>query len=126
MAFDAWGGSWGTSWGLSWTRGTAPVPPVVQQPSGGWDVYLRSPYKKKHAEDKAELERLDKEIALAEERRIEALEAQRQRIAIREQIALEALLQDEINVLRMERVRLIRQIEDEEVSLALLLTLPLH
>lgn len=79
------------------------------------------------------LRQIDEELALAEKQKqeaamrlVEAEAAKRQKNAARELAALEATLQEEINRLRMERVWLMRVIDDEEAILVLLLTWPLH
>lgn len=136
--FDTWGGSWGTSWATSWTRTASSGPTLL----GGKAYGYRTPYsqheeeeyqRKKLENTHAELQRLDNEIALSEreqrearEKLAQASEQKRQKKAAKELVALEASLQEEINRLRMERVWLIRRIDDEEAILLLLLSLPFH
>lgn len=89
-------------------------------------------YQRSIKQAREEVRELEEEIALAEERRKEAAEmlatakaAKRQRKAAKEAAALEAMLQQEIEALRKEQVRLMRFIDDEETALVLLLSLPL-
>jgi hypothetical protein len=93
--------------------------------------YREEEYQRSVIERKAELERVEQELALAEERKREEEIALAKRqldeaVYAAELAALEARLQDEINRLRMERVWLMRLIDDEEAILVLLLSGPLH
>lgn len=74
----------------------------------------------------AELKLIDNKLAEAEQARKEAREQLKAKKAAKKLAALEATLQEEINRLRMERVWLIRLIDDEEAILVLLLSWPLH
>lgn len=76
------------------------------------------------AQEKARLQRIENELAEAERKRLEALaEAQKRKAkkAAKQLAALEASLQDEINRLRIERIWLMRRIDDEECALILML-----
>jgi len=81
--------------------------------------------RRKIAEDLAKLKRIDDEIAEAERKRLEALEARnKEKIAKREakkQAALEAALLNEIGRLRIERAWLMRLIADEESILVIMM-----
>lgn len=72
-----------------------------------------------------ELKRIDDEIAEAEKRRLAALKRSQAKLlaenAAKKLAVLEASLQDEISRLLAERVWLIRQIDDEECLLILLM-----
>lgn len=87
--------------------------------------------KRKTLEEKRlELKRIEKELAESEGAKQEKLamakEKFRAKNAAKKLAALEASLQEEINRLRIERVWLMRLIDDEEAILVLLLTWPLH
>ena len=78
--------------------------------------YREEEYQRKTlAEKRAALQQIEDEIAQAE---LAALEAAREMALI--------ALQDEINRLRMERAWLMRQIDDEEAVIVLMLASPLH
>jgi hypothetical protein len=77
----------------------------------------------KHAEKHAELRRIDEELAAAQRRKDEELQA---KLAAEELAALEAQLQEEISRLRTERAWLMRLIDDEEAIFVLLLSSPLN
>lgn len=85
---------------------------------------------KKIAEHRAELQRVENAIAEAEKAKQEQLAAAKEKRkaknAAKKLAALEASLQEEINRLRIERVWLMRLIDDEEAILVLLLSWPLH
>lgn len=129
---SAWGNSWGVSWGNSWGAGVAP-PVVPVAPSGGWYSH-HTPYQIREQQERlAELRRIENEITEAEQRKLEALAQQEQlqttrkyKNAAKKRAVLEATLQDEINALLVEKMRLIRLIDDEESILVLLLSLPFH
>lgn len=95
-----------------------------------YSKYREEEYQRKLKEHAAELKQVDKEIADAERRKQEELAELRAkrlaRNAAKKIAATEAALQEQINVLRMERVRLMRLMQDEEAILVLLLSLPLH
>lgn len=81
-------------------------------------------------ERRLELQRIEDELAEAERQRLAAqkraaaaLLAENAAIRV---AALEAALQGEINRLRMERDWLIRRLDEEEATIALLMSLPLH
>lgn len=105
-----------------------PVPPATR-PSGGYALpYDRRIEEEKEsiAERRLELRRIEEELANAErleEQRL--LQAEVQASAERKAM-IEASLQQEISALRMERMRLMRLIDDEEAMLILLLSLPFH
>lgn len=77
-----------------------------------------------------ELKRIDEKIAEDEARRLAAQKRAKAKLladkAAKKLVALEATLQEDINRLRMERVWLMRLIDDEEAVLVLLLSWPLH
>ena len=80
--------------------------------------YKEAEYQRqKTAKLKKELVSLDREIAEAEKQKL--LELQAKNAA--EQAALEALLQEQIDRLRIERIWLMRRIDDEECILILML-----
>jgi hypothetical protein len=106
---------------------------TAPQTSGGGyiaDAYAKfKPKIATVAEIRSEIEHIDEEIAQTEKRdsEREARIAKRQFEEISAlQAELEAQLQEKINGLRMERIRLMRRIDDEEAILALLLSMPLH
>lgn len=111
----------------------APVDSGVTLLGGGGYVYpyerLREEEYKKKTAQQAELQRVSKELAEAEQRQREiagkSAQAEARKTA-RKLAALEASLQEEINALRIERVRLMRRIDDEEAAIALLLSSPFH
>lgn len=77
---------------------------------------------------RAELKRIEDEIAEKEKWRLEAINQER-RVTKQKTVELTAIanqLQEEINRLRIERVWLMRLIDDEEAILVLLLSWPLH
>jgi hypothetical protein len=126
-------GAWATTvWADGvWAEGT-PTPDPEPTVTGGF----LHPYIKlrddeyREAELQKELERVNDEIA-AEQARLDALnalEAEKAAYAAAEaeQLKTLAMLQDEINALRMERARLIRLIDEEEAALVLLMSLPFH
>lgn len=82
------------------------------------------------AEKRADLKRVESELAQAEADRQKKLASAKKRLeaknAAKQLAALEAQLQEEINRLRNERIWLMRLIDDEEAMLVLLLSLPLH
>lgn len=77
------------------------------------------------AEKQFELKKIDDELAEAEGKRLEAIAKSQAKLmaknAAKRLAALEASLQQEINRLRMERVWLMRRIDDEECMLVLLM-----
>lgn len=104
-------------------------------PSGGWYIYptprVEAFRNLRLSEKRAELRKIDNELALRarEEKRLEDKKA----LAAHIEAKLEAqkieeieALKQEINRLRMERVWLMRLIDDEEAILVLLLGAPLH
>lgn len=121
----------------------APAPPVDDLVLLGGKAYDTLPHYQKRpyynyskeyerlelAEKHAELRRIDDELATAERAQqakateYAKLEANN---AAKELAALEAQLQEEINRLRMERVWLMRLIDDDEAILVLLLSSPLN
>lgn len=101
---------------------------------GGKAYSYKTPYtsyreeeyqKQKIAEQKNNLRLIEQQIAEAERKRLEALaESKRERLArkaAKELAALEAMLQGEINRLRIARAWLIRRIDDEEAILILIM-----
>lgn len=94
-----------------------------------YQAYKEKEYQRLKAEElRAELKRVDDELAEAERLRVEKLEEQRKlkaRNAAKKLAALEAQLQEEINRLRIERVWLMRRLDDEEAALVLMLA-PFH
>lgn len=115
--------------------GGSPSAGTTTQPSGGWYIYptprIDALKNLKLSEKRRQLKRIDNEMALRarEANRLE----ERKALAAHIEAALEAeqetqiaLLKQEINRLRMERVWLMRIIDDEEAVLALLLSTPLH
>lgn len=119
------------------TSPTPPPAPAVILLGGGpgnphhyhapYSAYKEAQYL---AEKRAELERIDDEIAQAEHRRLAALKRAQAKLvaekAAKKLAATEATLQKEINRLRIERVWLMRLIDDEEAILVLLLSQPFH
>lgn len=81
-------------------------------------------------EKRAELKRIDDELTIAEQKKQALLakseEANRQEQAINEMMALEAVFQEEINRLRIERIWLMRLLDDDEAMLVILLRRPFH
>lgn len=85
-------------------------------------------------EGRARLKEVEQELSEAEQLKQSRLKEERIRLkALREEktaamemAALEASLQEEISRLRMERVWLMRIIDDEEAIIAILLSYPLH
>lgn len=73
------------------------------------------------AKHRAELKRVENELAEAERKRIESQAMLKAKNAAKKLAALEAQLQEEISRLRMERVWLIRLIDDEEAILILMM-----
>lgn len=123
MAYDTWGGSWGTSWALSWTRDD--VPPV---PDNGWlggGLYLtdhqrrrEEEYRRKQlATNEAKLEQVDEDLAKKEQEQKDLLAKSKAKRKAKKLAAQEQALLDEINRLRMERVWLIRRINNERAIL---------
>lgn len=114
------------------------VPPSVELLGGGpgyekEEVYNPHAFQyrqqelqqRKIAEHRAALQIIDDELAEAERLKQEKLAKQRERLqakkAAKQLAALEAQLQEEINRLRMERVWLMRQIDDEECILIMMI-----
>lgn len=126
FAYDTWGGSWGASWGISWGSGSAPPEPTPTGHGGRESFVL--PYQRYQAEQydleqkRKELQRISDDLAEAESKKQQALAE----AAALEAAALEANLQEEINRLRMERDWLMRQIDDEEAILVLMMSRPFH
>lgn len=93
------------------------------------DEYSYHPYLA-IAEKRAEVKRIDTEIAETERKKLAAHKRARAKLmaekAAKKLAALEATLQEEINRLRIERAWLMRRIDDEEAILVLLLTQPFH
>jgi hypothetical protein len=123
--------------------GSSPTPTPTPTPTvellGGKAYPARhsyvTPYQKHQEEtyqkDKREnLARIEEELAYAERDRLEkiaeAAAARKAKKAARELAVAGLKLQQEINRLRTERAWLIRQMDDEEALLLLLMTLPLH
>lgn len=104
------------------TGGGGYVPP--------YEKYREDQYQRKNLQEhNADLKRIDDELAEAEQRKQEQLAAQKKlkaKNSAKKLAALEALLQEEINRLRTERVWLMRQIDEEEAIFVLLLSMPLH
>jgi len=102
---------------------------------GGGGYTYHSPhvdYQNRIRQEQEDLRAINKELALAEQKRAEAerllaqkTARQRQMKAARLLAAQEASLLEEINVLRMERVRLMRLIDDEEAMLVILMSRPI-
>lgn len=124
-------------WRIRLGNAEAAPPPSVVLLGGGpgkkhhsyltpYSKYREEEYKRSIAEKRTSLAEINKEIADAEALKQDELRAARLALNAAEEAALEAQLQEEINVLRMERVRLMRLIDDEETILVLLLCLPLH
>lgn len=78
-------------------------------------------YKRKIAANKLKLKRVEEEIAEAERKRLQDLAELRAKEEAAEFAALEAMLQEAINLLRLERAELIRLIEEEEAILVILM-----
>lgn len=96
-----------------------------------YQKYREEEYQRDAAKKRADLAKIDSELAQVKERR------KREEIALSQRklgetehaaelAALEVFLQEEINRLRTERVWLMRLIDEEEAILVLLLGLPLH
>lgn len=124
---------------LGYLPGTNPTPspdPLLLGGGPGYRRYksyaeLREEYELRTAEEKrVELKRIDEEIAEAEKRRLAALRRSKAKLlaekAALRLVKLESDLREEINRLRMERVWLMRMIDDEEAILVLLCSLPFH
>lgn len=116
---------------LGYLSGTAPAPTGVVLLGGKdypthyltpADRYREEEYHRSIKAKKLALAEVEKEIADAEKRK----EKERKAKKAAANAVIEAMLQEEINVLRMERVRLMRLIDDEETILVLLLSLPFH
>jgi hypothetical protein len=111
-----------------------PIPPTPDEDvTGGWKIIEAHRRERERAiRRRAELRAIEDEIATVERQRLEAEEesarlatAKRRRKAALTRAALEAAtLREQINALRMERVRLMRLIDDEEATLVLLLSMP--
>jgi hypothetical protein len=132
MAYNTWGTSWGTAWGNSWgnadTPGPSPepspAPEQITQSSGGWYIpknHREEALQKELAREKSELARIENELAEAERIRASRLEAQSKATekATMQMEVLQASLEEEISGLLAERVRLMRQIDENEAILIL-------
>lgn len=92
--------------------------------------YAKEEFRRKElAERKAELGRIEEELALKEreaqeasDNLVKAREIKRQNKEARRLALLEAVLQVEIDRLRLERIMLMRWIDDEEAILVILLS----
>lgn len=115
-------------------RGATPPPPPAADVVGDsvapyilpYQKYLSDEYQRnKLAEKQIELKRIDDEIAEAEKRRLAALKRAQANLlaekAAKRLAAQERKLQDEIDKLRNERAWLIRQIDDEECVLIIMM-----
>lgn len=82
------------------------------------------------AKKRVELAQIENKISEAEKRKLAAQKRAKAKLlaekSAKKLAALEASLQEEINVLRIQLVRLMRFIDDEEAILVLLLSQPLH
>lgn len=109
----------------------ASAPQQAIRPAGGYyhpSIYEQSRHdlrRRALAEERAELNRINDEIAEAEKRRLAAKKRARATLlaekAAKKLAALEASLQEEISRLRMEQAWLIRRIDDEECILILMM-----
>lgn len=88
-----------------------------------YDTYREQEYHRKIAADKAELKRVENELAENERNRAKALadKTLAKKKAARQLALLEARLQEEISRLRNERIWLIRRIDEEESALVILM-----
>lgn len=109
---------------LAFDFGSVPPPAPAADQSGGFlHPYVKYRDEEYLREQREELKRKELELAEAERKKLEAL-AQVEADAV--SAATQALLEQGINRLRMERDWLMRQIDDEEAILVLMMSRPFH